>query len=200
VAWSIAGVVLLFLACFLAWKGERDGRLVAENRLKDEFTFNAFMNWIAFGDPGDDGMRRVLMLVSVNNGGARASIVHHWRVYVSAEDGLEKQMAVIHPLRDERVSLRARVGHVEMDGNDFISYKTFPSPIIDGGGARGFLMFGVPNTYDIRRLRIRMTYHDVVMQRYECESSDKTVIFNDTGEYKHWPGVTVRSGRIEPTG
>ena len=172
----VIGVALLFRATYLTWRDEHRTRVEAEATVKKELAeFTAYINRMAFDEV--DGFVRAYLLVSVENIGGSASILHHWRMYVQPPEKLEAEVNMRLPRHGEDVSLITDDSGNEVLNNSsqFISEKAYPDAVEPGHSVRGFLLCRYPrrtfrwDTIHSPLLGCQQT--DVRMRiRYKCQA------------------------------
>jgi hypothetical protein len=172
----------LFIAMAMAWResSQEVERLKAEAD-QNSASFTGHVNRALFEDPTDDGCVAYL-LVSIENNGRSASILHNWRLYVHVPGELERECRV--PLPD----------------GDCISEKAYPTAVPQGAGCRGFLRATVPSGLP-NGTRFILRFRDVHKRIYECELNtfDRTERGSDVRDIGTWPGVAIRHGKASAT-
>lgn len=198
-AWSVkpwmvwgVGLCVLGYAAFLAWRDERAARIVAEDKADaDKPHFTGYINWIVFGDV-QDGVCRSMVGVSIENDGAKPSVLHKWRLYIQEPNQLE-QAIPLHNIGSTGQLLFASSdgSSVTLPASDFLSNKTYPAAVDPGDGRRGFLLCSVPaglhpeTTYILR-------FSDVLKNEYSCEfDPSRQEKFSSVSGIGHWPGLEI---------
>ena len=195
-------VFLVYYHSKQVWTREHEARLAAQERLtKDEPVFTGYVNKMAFDDV--DGEVVGYLLLSVENAGGRASILHNWRVFVQPPEKLEYEVKADQPGRDEEIVLVSEVNGygdgflLKFTGAEFMAWKSYPTPIQPGAGVRGFLRCQLPKGLP-EGTRFIVRFKDAKKQIYTCEYDtaerrDRSDNVRDIGQ---WPGVEIRHGRI----
>lgn len=188
------GLLVAFVgwAMHFAWLDERDGRIAAEAKVKnDETNFDCYIDRMAFEDPVD-GVCVAYLLIRVNNTGNRASILENWRVYCLPPGKLESEIPTSIPKDGEDVRLATpKTGNeVRFGLSEFITLKSYPKRIEPGDGCRGFLRCDVPAGLPEGTIFI-VRFKDVNGREYagEYDTGSRKWRSDDAGDMGVWPGV-----------
>jgi hypothetical protein len=190
----------LFIAMAMAWResSQEVERLKAEAD-QNSASFTGHVNRALFEDPTDDGCVAYL-LVSIENNGRSASILHNWRLYVHVPGELERECRVPLPDGDCRLVTERSGNEVVIPRSEFISEKAYPTAVPQGAGCRGFLRATVPSGLP-NGTRFILRFRDVHKRIYECELNtfDRTERGSDVRDIGNWPGVAIRHGKASAT-
>lgn len=202
-AWLICGLVSLLVMVLIRATAtrrtlERRIQSVQAQAQDRSANFDLYVNQMAFEEPVD-GVCTSYLLISAQNIGGGASILHHWRMYVQEPGQLEREVNIRQPAHGEDCSLVTdSSGHQALiNESEFISQKAFIDAVEPGHAVRGFLRVDIPaGLSDGTRFILRVW--DVRKRTYECEYDTRArrERASDVVALGNWPGVVIRHGRL----
>lgn len=133
----------------------------------------------------------MLITVNVVNAGA-STIVQHWVVLLRTEEGKELTLTKSDPLPHETLTFETDV-LTDIQGADFIKYKTAPDAIPRRGNRRGFVMCRIPKDLS-QRWSVVVRFNDALgktweTNRYVPADRPKPKSFREIGG---WPDLDIR--------
>jgi hypothetical protein len=173
------------------WSKERDARIMAETRIKnDEPVFVGFIDWM-FLSPLDENKCQMLLAVNVANSGA-PSILEHWRIRLLPEDSDGYEVQEIRVAQHEKLTFTSDVT-TDVNGSDFINYKTHPNGIPRGDGRRGLLLCHIPKDLKLK-WRVVVSFQDVTGKIWETKPYQPSTrpSLNGFAALGGWSGLDIR--------